>query len=192
MGQHRTIQKLAYPATLLRVPDMSRFLLRRLQLFVALAYLSGSAVTGDAGYTTVLPAPTRGRPSLTTMPSEVGSSTSTFVTASGLRSTQFDALSPASPYAFAVRVTYDNCTQSNYQTSPIACSRGHIAPNHAIASKSGRKADTMSIVCLHSKTLNQQTCEAFEKQVALVYSRQRKLLATCPVAKSTPCRSSRP
>jgi endonuclease G len=72
------------------------------------------------------------------------------------------------------RVSHDDYLQSDYQTNPESYDRGHMAPNFAIGSRYGRDAQLetflMSNVCPQRSTLNQQTWEALEKDIANNYS----------------------
>jgi len=72
------------------------------------------------------------------------------------------------------QVTHDDYKQSDYQSNPDAYDRGHMAPNHAIATRFGRDAQLetfkMSNICPQQKRLNQQTWAAMEKLVADWYA----------------------
>lgn len=74
----------------------------------------------------------------------------------------------------AARVAHTDYKQADYQENPAAYDRGHMAPNHAIATRYGREAQLetflMSNIAPQRKTLNQQTWEALEKTIASVWA----------------------
>lgn len=72
------------------------------------------------------------------------------------------------------RVSHEDYKQRDYQRDPQAYDRGHMAPNHAIATRYGREAQLetflMSNICPQRKTLNQQTWAALERTIAGVWA----------------------
>lgn len=74
----------------------------------------------------------------------------------------------------SARVAHEDYKQADYQQDPHAYDRGHMAPNHAIATRYGREAQLetffMSNICPQQKHLNQQTWEALEKTIADVWA----------------------
>lgn len=72
------------------------------------------------------------------------------------------------------RLAHEDYKQADYQENPRAFDRGHMAPNHAIATRYGREAQLetflMTNICPQAKRLNQQTWEALEKTIADVWA----------------------